>query len=63
MHSMQHRKSTNVVISIAEQVTEAASHKQQKFAGVRVANKDMTYKGTGWNNALLREETRQHQLQ
>ena len=59
---MWHREDANVAISIAEQVTLAASNWEQWFAGVGIANKDSTHTGTGWNNALLREETGQNQL-
>lgn len=62
-HCMWHKEDANVAISIAEQVTLAASHWEQWFAGVVITNKDSTYTGTGWNNALLREETGQNQLQ
>lgn len=59
---MQHREGTNVAISVTEQMTPAASHREQQFAGIGVANKDMTHTGTGWNNALLRKEMGQDQL-
>lgn len=59
---MQHREGTNVAISVAEQMTPAASHPEQQFAGVGDANKDMTRTGTGWNNTLLRKELGQDHI-